>query len=197
MRCSPFVPVLGPLAGCLACLLIALPAGAADHSRSPTIVDTTAAGAAPERTAPCRLRVIADDGDPDTLELDLSGVGAAIRAGMQGLSSTLAELDAIQVGSERHGRRFIIRGDGHESVIDVDAIMDEVDRALSHACRELGDHADSARHGGAARDHRQARAEIRRAVREERDASRAELRAEIAGLRRELAALQAELRAGR
>jgi len=198
MRCHPIPPVLASLAGCLAILLTALPADAAD--RGPTTAVVVAAGAddaAPDGDHRCRVRVIKDGGDTETVEIDLSGIGEAIGAAMQGVSRALAELDTVQVVSERHGKRLIIREDGHEAVIDVDAIMGEVNEALALAFSEVGDHARAGRHGAAERTGREARAEVRREVREERDDGRAALRAEIDSLRRELAALQAELRASR
>lgn len=198
MRCHPSPPALALLAVSFAVLLSALPADAVD--RDPTavvVVDDDDNAADKDGDRRCRVRVISDDGDAETLEIDLSGIGEAIGAAMQGVSRALAELDTVQVVSERHGRRLIIREDGHEAVIDVDAIMGEVDEALSLAFAEIGDHARAGRHGVAGRAGHESREEVRREIREERDTGRAALRAEIDGLRRELAALQAELRASR
>ncbi|MHB8079908.1 MAG: hypothetical protein ACYDIE_11720 [Candidatus Krumholzibacteriia bacterium] len=200
MRCYPPVLALAPLAGCLAVLLTTPPADAADHGRATIVGVADAAGAGPDRDHHGRVRVIRDDGAADPVEIDLSGLGEAIDAAMQGVSRALAELDTVQVVSERGGRRLIIRESGHEAVVDVDAIMGEVNRALALAFSEVGDHADAGRPGAAARIHREARGETRREVREvreERDDGRAALRAEIDSLRRELATLQEELRASR
>jgi hypothetical protein len=196
MRCHPIPPALALLAVGFAILLTALPAGAAD--RGPTTAAIVVADdAVPDGDQRCRVRVIKDGGDTKTMEIDLSGIGEAIGAAMQEVSRALAELDTVQVVSERHGKRLSIREDGHEAVIDVDAIMGEVNEALALAFAEVGDHGREGRHGAAERAGHEARKEVRREVREERDDGRAALRAEIDGLRRELAALQAELRASR
>lgn len=197
MRCHPSPLVLASLAGCLAILLTAPPADAADRGRTTAVVVADDDDTVPDGDHRCRVRVIKDDGDTETVEIDLSGIGEAIGAAMQGVSRALAELDTVQVVSERHGKRLIIREDGHEAVIDVDAIMGEVNEALALAFAEVGDHTRVGRHGAAERTGREAHEVVRREVREERDAGRAALRAEIDSLRRELAALQAELRASR
>ena len=200
MRCQSIPPALALLTVGFAVLLTALPAGAADRGPTTAIV-VVADDAVPDGDQRCRVRVIKDGGDTKTMEIDLSGIGEAIGAAMQGVSRALAELDTVQVVSERHGKRLIIREDGHEAVIDVDAIMGEVNEALALAFSEVGDHARAGRHGAAEWTGREARAEVRREVREERDDvrddGRAALRAEIDSLRRELAALQAELRESR
>lgn len=196
MRCHPIPPALALLAVGFAILLTALPAGAAD--RGPTTAAIVVADdAVPDGDQRCRVRVIKDGGDTKTMEIDLSGIGEAIGAAMQEVSRALAELDTVQVVSERHGKRLSIREDGHEAVIDVDAIMGEVNEALALAFAEVGDHGRARRHGAAERSGHEARGEERREVSEERDDGRAALRAEIDGLRRELASLQAELRASR
>ncbi len=198
MRCHPLPPVLALLTGGFAILLTALPANATDCGSTTAVVvaaDDDEAGPAGDHR--CRVRVITDGDDKDTLEIDLSGIGEAIGAAMQEVSRALAELDTVQVVSERSGRRLIIREDGHEAVIDVDAIMGEVKEALELAFAEVGEHAPAGRHGAAARAGRKAREEARSEARAERDDGRSALRAEIDGLRRELAALQAELRASR
>lgn len=198
MRCQSIPPALALLAFGFAILLTALPADAAD--RGPTTAVVVVADdddAVPDGDHRCRVRVIKDGGDTKTMEIDLSGIGEAIGAAMQEVSRALAELDTVQVVSERHGKRLSIREDGHEAVIDVDAIMGEVNEALALALAEVGDHGRVGRHGAAERAGHEARGEERREVREERDDGRAALRAEIDGLRRELAALQAELRASR
>ncbi len=198
MRCRTLPTLLAPLAGCLAILLAALPAAAADRGATTSVIVTgDDDGAGPDSDRRCRVRVIKDGGDTETVEIDLSGIGEAIGAAMRGVSQALAELDTVQVVSERHGKRLIIREDGHEAVIDVDAIMGEVNEALALAFAQVGDHAHAVSRHAAGRDHREAREELRREVREERDETRAALRAEIDSLRRELAELQAELRESR
>jgi hypothetical protein len=199
MRCHPIPPVLALLAACFAILLTTLPADAADRGPTTAVViaDADADEVVPDGDHRCRVRVIKDGGDTKTVEIDLSGIGEAIGAAMQGVSRALAELDTVQVVSERHGKRLIIREDGHEAVIDVDAIMGEVNEALALAFAEVGDHGRAGRHGAAERSGHEAHEKVRREVREERDDGRDTLRAEIDSLRSELAALQAELRASR
>jgi len=199
MRCRPIPTATACLAGCVALLSMVAPAVAAARGPATAIV---VAGdddpAAPDRDHRCRVRVIKDGGDAETVEIDLSGIGEAIGAAMEEVSRALAELDTVQVVSERHGKRLIIREDGHEAVIDVDAIMGEVNEALALAFAEVGDHARVERHDTVARGHREAREEkVRREIRAERDDGPAALRAEIDSLRRELADLQAELKAAR
>jgi hypothetical protein len=199
MRCQSIPPALALLTACFAILLTALPAGAADRGPTTAVVitDADADESVPDGDQRCRVRVIKDGGDTKTVEIDLSGIGEAIGAAMQGVSRALAELDTVQVVSERHGKRLIIREDGHEAVIDVDAIMGEVNEALALAFAEVGDHGRAGRHGAAARFGHEAREKVRREVREERDDGQDTLRAEINSLRRELASLQTELRASR
>ena len=153
---------------------------------------------APDGDAPpCRIRVIDEQG-AKTVEIDLSRLGDTIAAAMSSVSEALAGLDTIRV--HRDGaHRLVIREDGHEAVIDVDAIMRDVNEAVALALAEAGHGAREA--GSRVREgmRRDVRAEIRRdavrdAEREDASQRREELKAQMEDLRAEMRALRDELR---
>ncbi len=190
-----FLIVLGAAAGALVLAGLALAGPApSDREHGMTIATTDSDTAWVQVQKGPRMRVVVKESgqdEPGAVDIDLSNLGQVIADAMEEVSRSLQNLDVSTVGSGDH-QRLIIRADGKETVVDVGAIMKDVNREVSQAMREVHRDLERCRHdareGGIriSRDHATAgRARL--------EADRAELQAEMNTLRAEMAKLRAEI----